>query len=205
MKTSAISIMILMVCSLAQANPWFEANRRCQDKWPYNKKMKDYCIKQQVDAYNKMPSAPKEIERRCDNEWGTNYEMRKYCIENQNKAKNDIDSTFVDRNIEQKCRDDWGTNYEMIEYCINKTHQPKNMSSQSNQIQIDKGPDSNLFIDLVTSEIKPIPMKKRGTTSNMAGVNVAECPNCKTTIAVNPDDSGKKLTCPRCRQLLIVP
>jgi hypothetical protein len=85
-KLLIVSILCLVVTTTANANPWFEANRRCKDKWPDRQDMRDYCIKNQVDAYNSMPKTTSEIENHCDLKWATNWEMKKYCIERGNET-----------------------------------------------------------------------------------------------------------------------
>lgn len=96
MRSLFFLLTVLLASSEAYANPWFEANRRCKDKWQDDKKMREYCINRQIDAYNHMPRTSSEIESHCDLKWGTDWSMKKYCIERQNESSGGVEVIRTD-------------------------------------------------------------------------------------------------------------
>lgn len=89
----------------------------CQDEWPGDVEMRDYCSTEQRQALRDLGRHSGEIRERCSREWGTDYGMVLHCVEERSAAKKNVEQNYSGP-IRKACEREWGTEYEMVEHCI---------------------------------------------------------------------------------------
>lgn len=89
----------------------------CQDQWPGDAEMREFCSSEQRQALRDLGKYSGEIRERCAREWGADYAMVLHCVEERSAARTSIQENYSGA-VRQACEREWGTDYEMVEYCI---------------------------------------------------------------------------------------
>ncbi len=115
--------------------------QRCENEWPGDFSMINYCLEKQRDALiewsdmheaavNSQNEVGAKVILKCDEEWpDDDVSMKVYCVKQQieavkkmqfymNVAKND--ATFA--SAAAKCFNDWPGDYRMQHYCMEKQY-----------------------------------------------------------------------------------
>lgn len=110
----------------------------CENKWSDDLDMKNYCIKNQYEALEKLNKGKpyevaiddfKIIRANCASKWATDFGMRVHCEKSQfegiqsiNLGKpNDIDSEDY-LVIKNNCKNKWVVDFSMQSYCLSKEY-----------------------------------------------------------------------------------
>ena len=69
--------------------PRFDITRKCQERWPSDSRMEEYCIRQQEEARSREGGW---IDHRtavgCANQWPSDWTMFMHCVDEQTPARN---------------------------------------------------------------------------------------------------------------------
>jgi len=126
--------LVVLVSNISMASVVeVDISNQCKVKWDTKYSMVNYCIKREIEAYNKVvaykstikDSLPQQkILNFCSND-NTEWTMLNYCIERQNKALFKAikiikgDKTVESYKIIERCMEEW-VEWTMVMYCHDK-------------------------------------------------------------------------------------
>lgn len=72
--------------------PRFDIRRKCEEQWPDDYRMQEYCIKQQAGAQSRASGGwiDHNIAIHCTSKWPHDWNMFMYCVDGQTKARNGL-------------------------------------------------------------------------------------------------------------------
>jgi hypothetical protein len=108
---------------------WRETARsKCQEEWPTDYRMQQYCIEQQTTGAAALGEAPADIDAtalnvirgKCAEEWPRDFKMRTYCQNQQFDGYRALHASAASTSTRNACAQQWPADYKMRRYCETK-------------------------------------------------------------------------------------
>lgn len=102
---------------------------KCQEEWPTDYRMQEYCVKQQTEAVSALSqSHPSDVDLaafrvvrgKCAEEWPRDFKMRAYCERQQVEGYRALQSST--NSARNTCAQQWPSDYKMRRYCEIKSN-----------------------------------------------------------------------------------
>ena len=116
--------------SIATPGEWRDiAATKCNEEWPTDYSMQQYCIEQQAKGVQALDlSAPSGIEAnvfrvirgKCAEEWPRDFQMRAHCESKQFDGYRSLNASTAEDSTRNTCAQQWPDDYEMRQYCQTK-------------------------------------------------------------------------------------
>lgn len=116
--------------SMSMPSDWQQTVKsKCQEEWPTDYRMQEYCVKQQTEAVSALgKSNPSDvglaafriIRGKCAEEWPRDFKMRAYCERQQVEGYRALQSST--NSARNTCAQQWPSDYKMRRYCETKSN-----------------------------------------------------------------------------------
>lgn len=101
----------------AEAATGPEIAAHCQNEWPHERDMYEFCLSEQAEAKSRVMAGQKDvISAHCADEWNGDYEMQDFCEQEQRAAKSRVERHSGP--LRTSCEREWGVQYDMVDFCI---------------------------------------------------------------------------------------